>query len=162
MHKPEEYLDALYCLKDKAEEEIIAFAKTGNFDPKGIQHFDTLMHGAKNLDKVIDHEEGAGEEYDEYSGSTQGRGRAIRTTPGVSMDDGYSGENSMRSMRGNSYRSMRSMRGTSGRRDARGRFARSGAADDTIEKLRRKADMTTDHDERDILLNAIDWIENEE
>lgn len=156
MHEKEDYLDALYDLQEKVKAEAIAFAKSGNFDKTGIQFFDTLMHGAKNLRKEIMGEEGyfdSGEEYEGTSGTTQARGRSIRTTPGMT-----SGESSSRSMRS---AQTSSMRGSSGRRDARGRFATSGTAEDAIEMLRRKANMTTDHDERDILLSTVEWMQNE-
>lgn len=156
MNATDEYLDALYSLQDKVKAEAIAFAKSGTFDKAGIQFFDTLMHGAKNLRKEIMGEEGycdPEEEYEGTSGTTQARGRAIRTTPGMNDGDG-----SFRSMRGTPTHSMRGM---SGRRDARGRFARSGTAEDAIEMLRRKANLTTDHDERDILLSTIEWMQNE-
>lgn len=172
MHEDEKYLDSLYCIQDKIKKDAEDFAKNPeNLQGKGVEYFDTLMHMAKNLRKEIWAEEGKYDDmFDEYSPDysegSQGYGRAIRTTPGISYE-GRDGA-SMRSMRGGSRRSYDggAMRGgNSGRRDARGRYASRGSSyagrEDVIESLRRKANMTTDHDERERFLQMIDWVEAE-
>lgn len=165
MHEEEKYLDSLYCIQEKIMKDANEFAKNPeNLQGKGVEYFDTLMHMAKNLRKEIWAEEGKYDDmFDEYSGGNQPYGRAIRTTPGISYDGQDGG--SMRSMRGGSRRSY-DRGGNSERRDARGRYASRGSSyaesSDMIQKLRRKADMTTDHDERERFLQMIDWIEEDQ
>lgn len=115
--------------------------------------------------------EGEEEYTDGGASGDQGYGRAIRTTPGIS--GGYSGANgggqtgNGRSMRGGT--AMRSGGRTaysgsgmrSGKRDSMGRY--SGAAEQEIfDKLRKMADMTPDHDEREFLKRTIDRLKAEE
>lgn len=172
----EQYLDALYCVKEKVEKTVAAYAdrvaKVEKLDDTMLKYGDTLMHFAKNLSKEIWCEEGGnefGEEFTGYNGGNQADGRAIRSTPGYSMEgDSYRGSSMIggQSYRG-SYRG-----GYSSRRDSRGRFTSSNGSynngysghDDqegTIAKLRKMADMTTNHDEREIMLNMIERLKNE-
>lgn len=174
----EQYIEDLYCVKDAVEKAMSEYAqkvkKTGKLDETSLKWGDTLMHLAKNLDKEICFAEGMSEEEAErFSGSrggTQGYGRAIRTTPG--MESGYMYmPASERSMRG-SYNGSYEGRGYSSRRDSMGRYASGGGSyndgysghDDqegTIAKLRKMADTTTNHDEREIMLNIIERLRNE-
>lgn len=174
----EQYIEDLYCIKDALEKSVSEYAqkvkKTGKLDETSLKWGDTLMHLAKNLDKEICFAEGMSEEEAErFSGSrggTQGYGRAIRTTPGMESGYGYMPA-SERSMRG-SYNGSYEGRGYSSRRDSMGRCASGGGSyndgysghDDqegTIAKLRKMADMTTNHDEREIMLNMIERLRNE-
>lgn len=174
----EQYIEDLYCVKDAVEKAMSEYAqkvkKTGKLDETSLKWGDTLMHLAKNLDKEICFAEGMSEEEAErFSGSrggTQGYGRAIRTTPGMESGYGYMPA-SERSMRG-SYNGSYEGRGYSSRRDSMGRYASGGGSyndgysghDDqegTIAKLRKMADMTTNHDEREIMLNMIERLRNE-
>lgn len=174
----EQYIEDLYCVKDAVEKAMSEYAqkvkKTGKLDETSLKWGDTLMHLAKNLDKEICFAEGMSEEEAErFSGSrggTQGYGRAIRTTPGMESGYGYMPA-SERSMRG-SYNGSYEGRGYSSRRDSMGRYASVGGSysdgysghDDqegTIAKLRKMADMTTNHDEREIMLNMIERLRNE-
>lgn len=174
----EQYIEDLYCIKDALEKSVSEYAqkvkKTGKLDETSLKWGDTLMHLAKNLDKEICFAEGMSEEEAErFSGSrggTQGYGRAIRTTPGMESGYGYMPA-SERSMRG-SYNGSYEGRGYSSRRDSMGRYASGGGSyndgysghDDqegTIAKLRKMADMTTNHDEREIMLNMIERLRNE-
>lgn len=170
MHEDEKYLDSLYCIQDQIKKDAEEFAKKPeNFQGKGVEYFDTLMHMAKNLRKEIWAEEGKYDDmFDEYSPDysegNQGYGRAIRTTPGISYErDGSSMRGSMRSMRGMRRSYDGGMGGgNSGKRDARGRYSRSAdGGEDLYEKLRRHANMTTDHDDRERMLTMIDWLESE-
>lgn len=174
----EQYIEDLYCVKDAVEKAMSEYAqkvkKTGKLDETSLKWGDTLMHLAKNLDKEICFSEGMSEEEAErFSGSrggTQSYGRAIRTTPGMESGYGYMPA-SERSMRG-SYNGSYEGRGYSSRRDSMGRYASGGGSyndgysghDDqegTIAKLRKMADMTTNHDEREIMLNMIERLRNE-
>lgn len=174
----EQYIEDLYCVKDAVEKAMSEYVqkvkKTGKLDETSLKWGDTLMHLAKNLDKEICFAEGMSEEEAErFSGSrggTQGYGRAIRTTPGMESGYGYMPA-SERSMRG-SYNGSYEGRGYSSRRDSMGRYASGGGSynegysghDDqegTIAKLRKMADMTTNHDEREIMLNMIERLRNE-
>lgn len=174
----EQYIEDLYCVKDAVEKAMSEYAqkvkKTGKLDETSLKWGDSLMHLAKNLDKEICFAEGMSEEEAErFSGSrggTQGYGRAIRTTPGMESGYGYMPA-SERSMRG-SYNGSYEGRGYSSRRDSMGRYASGGGSyndgysghDDqegTIAKLRKMADMTTNHDEREIMLNMIERLRNE-
>lgn len=180
----EQYIEDLYCVKDAVEKAMSEYAqkvkKTGKLDETSLKWGDTLMHLAKNLDKEICFAEGMSEEEAErFSGSrggTQGYGRAIRTTPGMwSEEGGETMRGSMRgSMRGGSYNGSYygNGGGYSSRRDSMGRYASgdgsyndgySGHDDQegTIAKLRKMADMTTNHDEREIMLNMIERLRNE-
>lgn len=176
MHE-DTYLDDLYCMQDMLKEDFKKFVKdagAAKLDKGRLEYGDALMHFAKNLRKELFAEEGMDEEEMEGfsgGGGTQTFGRAIRTTPGMWEDGGDS--SGSRSMRGGSYRSMRSMRqnggsGNSGRRDSRGRFTsrsgnRSGHGDsgDAISRLQEMADMTTNHDEREIMLNMIERLKQD-
>lgn len=175
----EQYIEDLYCIKDALEKSVSDYAqkvkKAGKIaDEASLKWGDMLTHFAKNLDKEICFAEGMSEEEAErFSGSrggTQGYGRAIRTTPGMESGYGYMPA-SERSMRG-SYNGSYEGRGYSSRRDSMGRYASGGGSyndgysghDDqegTIAKLRKMADMTTNHDEREIILNMIERLRNE-
>lgn len=174
----EQYIEDLYCVKDAVEKAMSEYAqkvkKTGKLDETSLKWGDSLMHLAKNLDKEICFAEGMSEEEAErFSGSrggTQGYGRAIRTTPGMESGYGYMPA-SERSMRG-SYNGSYEGRGYSSRRDSMGRYASGGGfyndgysghddQEGTIAKLRKMADMTTNHDEREIMLNMIERLRNE-
>lgn len=172
MHN-EKFIDALYRFYDMLAEDFTAFVdevEQNGLDTGAVHHADCEMHLAKNLLKVLYAEEGMSpEEIEGMTGGNQAYGRAIRTTPG--FDDmsginrggnGQSGAN--RSMRGtsrNGGRSSYSMDGgSSGKRDAMGRF--SGAKpQDVFSKLQTMADMTTNHDEREIMLRMIERAKNE-
>lgn len=179
MHEDEKYLEALYCLQEKSKKKVIEFAEQSELMGKDAEYFDTMMHAAKNLRKEIIAEE-IGDvvppEIAEYSGITQGYGRAIRTTPGMDGGSmrGGNGGGSRRSYDGGSMRGGNSMK-----RDSRGRYTRAGGSyggswnsygggsyggsegEEMIKKLRKRADMTTDHDERERFLAMIDWLEEE-
>lgn len=167
----EKYLDALYRFHELIEEDFTAFVK--DTEKKGltegrIKYADCMMHLAKNTTKEILAAEGMDpEEMEQYSGN-QGYGRAIRTTPG--LDDGMSGNG--QTGNGQTGRSMRSGArsghtaysgdgNNSGRRDSRGRYASSGANEDIFSKMQKMADMTTNHDEREIIMRMIDRIKSE-
>lgn len=179
------YIDDLYCIHDAIKEDLHKYAmelKNGAKLDKGRAEYGDLMtHFAKEVRKEIFAEEGMTEEEIEgFTGSrggTQGQGRAIRTTPGMSgMWEGeYDASMSMNggSMRGGSFRhggSMRGGNGGSGRqgRNAMGQFTGNGGWSGhedpviSISQLRKMADMTTDHDEREYLLRMIERFNQEE
>lgn len=182
----EKYLDALYRFEELIAEDFAAF--TEETEKKGldigrIKYADCMMHLAKNLRKELFAEEGKDpEELERYSGTSQGYGRAIRTTPGLSGNGGqsgngqYSGGQSGRgqsgngrtgngqSMRGGSSRSGKSAYSGndewSGARDSRGRY--SGAEESGFyEKMQKMADMTANHDEREMILRMIERLKHE-
>ena len=86
----EKYLDALYRFQEMLEEDFCAFVddtERRGLTERRISYADTLMHLAKNLRKEQLIEEGLPpEEIEKFSGGTQGDGRAIRTTPGMNMN----------------------------------------------------------------------------
>lgn len=161
----EQYLDALYRFEQLIAEDFAAF--TEDTEKKGldvgrIKYADCMMHLAKNLRKEIFAEEGMSpEEIEGKSGITQGYGRAIRTTPGLS-GNGQSGNHSMR---GGSYRNGRSAYsvddGWSGARDSRGRFTSGAEESGFFDKMKKMADMTTNHDERETILRMIERLKTE-
>lgn len=163
----EKYLDALYRFQEQLCEDFCAFVE--DTEKKGLTegricYADQMMHLAKNLRKEQFAEEGISEDSEGYSGD-QAYGRSIRTTPGVGANSGTYGNG--RSMR-NSGRSMNSGKtaysgdgGYSGRRDSRGRYMSSGADQDAVSKLQKMADITTNHDEREMILRMIDSIKND-
>jgi len=163
----EKYLDSLYRFQEMLEEDFCAFVddteKRGLTEGR-IRYADTMMHLAKNLRKEQLIEEGLPpEEIEKFSGGTQGYGRAIRTTPGLETSGNRNGNQSGRSMRGNGRSGHTAYSGdnSSGRRDSMGRYASSGAEDDFFSKMQKMADMTTNHDEREMIMNMIERLKNE-
>ena len=159
----DKFADALYRFYDLLCEDFCAF--TEDTEKKGltegrIAYADTMMHLAKNMIKVLMYEEGQSEEYPEgSSGTTQGYGRAIRTTPGVT---GRTMRTSGRTSRNEPKTAYSGDGGYSGRRDSRGRYASSGAEDgDMFSKMQKMADMTANHDEREIIMRMIERLKNE-
>ena len=163
-----EYIDALYCFRKMIAEDFGAFVeqtKQKGLDEGRLKYADTMMHLAKNLDKEIFVEEGIDldAEFDaqkKSSGSTQGYGRAIRTTPGIG--EGQSGRG--RSMKGaephTAYTAYTGGDGTSGKRDSMGRY--SGMIEnDMFSRMQKMADMTPNHDEREIIMRMIERLKQD-
>lgn len=167
----EKYLDALYRFEELLAEDFAAF--TEDTERKGldggrIKYADCMMHLAKNLRKEIFAEEGMSpEEIEGMSGNTQGYGRAIRTTPGMTGNgQSGNGQSGNRSMRGGSYRSGKSAYsgddGWSGEGNTGGRNSSSGADENGFyNKMKKMADMTADHDEREMILRMIERMKHE-
>lgn len=162
----EKYLDALYRFEELIAEDFAAF--TEETEKKGldvgrIKYADCMMHLAKNLRKELFAEEGKDpEELERYSGTSQGYGRAIRTTPGLSGNGGQLGSGrSMKSMPNKTGKSAYSGNDEwSGARDSRGRY--SGAEESGFyEKMQKMADMTANHDEREMILRMIERLKHE-
>lgn len=155
----EKYLDALYRFEGMLADDFAAFVgetEKAGLDAGRIKYADCLMHLAKNLRKEIFAEEGMSpEEIEGYSGSNQGDGRAIRTTPGLGMQSGNKTGRSMKSAYSGDE-------GGSGARDSRGRFTSSGAEENGfLAKMQKMADMTANHDEREMIMRMIERLKNE-
>lgn len=115
----------LHDLKDMLCEELEEYGTKDKLDMGGLEIVDKLAHAIKNIDKIIDKEEGYSERYYEgmYRGDSYGR----------SYDDG--------SYRDGSYRdgySSRRGRGRNARRDSMGRYA-SASMRDELERLMDEA-----------------------
>ena len=159
----EKYLDALYRFQEMLCEDFCAFVE--DTEKKGLTesrlcYADTMMHLAKNLRKEQLVEEGFSPEEIEGMSGNQGYGRAIRTTPGMEMSRSGNG----RSMRGSGRTGKSAYSGdggVSGRRDSRGRYASSGANEDIFAKMQKMADMTADHDEREMILKMVERLKDE-
>jgi len=155
----DQYLDALYRFEELIANDFAAFTEEtekAGLDTGRIKYADCMMHLAKNLRKEIFAEEGMSpEEIEGISGNTQGYGRAIRTTPGLSGKG--------RSMRGGA--SMKSAysgnEGMSGARDSRGRFTSGADENGFYTKMQKMADMTANHDEREMILRMIERLKHE-
>ena len=169
MHN-EKYLDALYRFQDMLADDFAKFVEETEqegLDKNRICHADCMMHLAKNLRKEQLFEEGMDpDEIESASGTTQGYGRAIRTTPG--FENGQSGYMpvSGRSMNNgtsrNGGRSSYAMGNNSGKRDSMGRFTRSGGeGQDVFSTMQKMADMTADHTEREMILRLLERIKAE-
>ena len=108
----------LHDLKDMLCEELEEYGTKDKLDMGGLEIVDKLAHAIKNIDKIIDSEEGYSErryyERNMYDGRSYGDG---------SYRDGYS------SRRG---------RGRNARRDSMGRYA-SASMRDEIERLMDEA-----------------------
>jgi hypothetical protein len=177
MHN-EKYIDALYRFHDMLADDFAQFVdetEQEGLDKDRIHYADCVMHLAKNLTKELLIEEGMSpEEIEAMSGSNQGYGRAIRTTPGpnggTSQYNGQGGSSaympvSGRSMNGtarNGGRSSYAMGNNSGKRDAMGRFTRSGGeGQDVFSTMQKMADMTADHTEREMIMRLMERLKNE-
>lgn len=122
MHKLEE-LKYMLC------EELEEYGSKDKLDVGGLEIVDKLAHAIKNIDKIIESEEG----YSERRGSYRG----------VSYEGGYDGGSY-----GDSYRgySSRRGRGRNARRDSMGRYSR--ANDMMVDQLREMMDDATDEQTR--------------
>lgn len=108
----------LYDLKEMLCEELEDYADKGKLDMGGLEIVDKLAHAIKNIDKIIDKEDGYSE----------------RRYPERGMYDG-----NYRGSYGESYGySTRRGRGRNARRDSMGRYA-SASMRDEIERLMDEA-----------------------
>lgn len=112
----------LYDLKDMLCEELEEYADKGNLDMNRLHEIDTLAHAIKNIDKIIDKEDGYSERRYSERGMYEGN---YRGSYGDSYGrDGYS-----------------TRRGRTGnvRRDSMGRYARATDMRMEIERLMDEA-----------------------
>lgn len=93
-------MDKLYKLKDMLCEELEEYSREEQVDMKNLQAIDTLAHAIKNIDKIIESEEG------EYSNESYNSYGNYRGTTRMANDSRYA------------------MRGR--KRDSMGRYARDG------------------------------------
>ena len=121
-------MDALYTLRDMLLGELEEYGKKGDLSAGTLEIVDKLAHSVKNLDKIIEVEEGA-----EYSGAMDG----------TYSGDGYGG---MMPRTGGSYARGR----TSARRDSRGRYSSRGYSrtGDLADRLRELAEDAPDEKTR--------------
>ena len=121
-------MDALYTLRDMLLGELEEYGKKGDLSAGTLEIVDKLAHSVKNLDKIIEVEEGA-----EYSGAMDG----------TYAGDGYGG---MMPRTGGSFARGR----MSARRDSRGRYSSRGYSrtGDIADRLRELAEDAPDEKTR--------------
>lgn len=115
----------LYDLKDMLCEELEDYADKGNLDMNKLHEIDTLAHAIKNIDKIIDKEDG----YSERRYSERGAYENYRGSYGDSYGDSY----------GRDGYSTRRGRTGNVRRDSMGRYARATDMRMEIERLMDEA-----------------------
>ena len=111
----------LYDLKDMLCEELEEYADKGKLDMGGLEIVDKLAHAIKNIDKIIDKEDG----YSERRYSERGAYENYRGSYGDSY--GREGYSTRRGRTGNV------------RRDSMGRYARATDMRTEIERLMDEA-----------------------
>lgn len=112
----------LYDLKDMLCEELEEYADKGKLDMGGLEIVDKLAHAIKNIDKIIDKEDGYSERRYPERGMYEGNYRG-------SYGDSY-GRDGYSSRRG---------RGRNARRDSMGRYSSTGDMRMEIERLMDEA-----------------------
>ena len=117
----------LYDLKDMLCEELEEYADKGKLDMGGLEIVDKLAHAIKNIDKIIDKEDGYSERRYSERGMYEGNYRG-------SYGDSY----------GRDGYSTRRGRGRNARRDSMGRYA---SADMRME-IERLMDEAPDEETR--------------
>lgn len=127
MHKLEQ-------LKDMLCEELEEYGSRDKLDVGGLEIVDKLAHAIKNIDKIIDAEEG-------YSEGMYMRRSAYNMGDGSYRGDSYGSY-------GDSYRgySTRRGRGRNARRDSMGRYSR--ANDMMVDELREMMESAPDEQSR--------------
>lgn len=112
----------LYDLKDMLCEELEEYADKGKLDMGGLEIVDKLAHAIKNIDKIIDKEDGYSERRYSERGMYEGNYRG-------SYGDSY----------GRDGYSTRRGRGRNARRDSMGRYSSAGDMRMEIERLMDEA-----------------------
>lgn len=112
----------LYDLKDMLCEELEEYADKGKLDMGGLEIVDKLAHAIKNIDKIIDKEDGYSERRYSERGMYEGNYRG-------SYGDSY----------GRDGYSTRRGRGRNARRDSMGRYSSAGNMRMEIERLMDEA-----------------------